>query len=411
MVKWYRIVNRSIIHLNIADFAVAVEINIQPSLKGYPLIVAPAKAPRAVVYDMSEEAYQQGIRKGMPLARARRFNKKIKILPPDFNRYERAMRDLLKHTFTFTPRIEAGRFDGHIFMDVTGSSKLFGPSADIAFKLKKKIKKNFNFDPAWSVATNKLIAKVATRVVKPAGEHIVAPGDEKKFLAPLPVHIIPGFIKTDLIKLREFNLFSVSQVRTLTVEQLKIPFLQKAPEIYDRIRGIDSSPVAEFDENSSSIYADFEFSDDTNDISCLKQALYLMVEKICKNLRDRKFTGAAAKMIVFYSDGVEKTAKSKFSPSTSNETAMFEKCFLLLDKVWTRRVRIRHIRLICDKFSTSHVQESLFDSNSKMIKQAHLIRAIDRIREKFGSSAIRTGLTLAPLDNLYQHAPVSAECH
>ena len=74
--------SRSIIHLNIADFAVAVESNIQPSLKGYPLVIAPLGAPRAVVYDMSDEAYKEGIRKGMTLARAKRINKKIKILPP-----------------------------------------------------------------------------------------------------------------------------------------------------------------------------------------------------------------------------------------------------------------------------------------------------------------------------------------
>ena len=62
--------DRSIIHLNIADFAVAVETNLHPCLKGYPLIIAPQGAPRAVVYDMSNEAYGQGIRKGMLLTRA-----------------------------------------------------------------------------------------------------------------------------------------------------------------------------------------------------------------------------------------------------------------------------------------------------------------------------------------------------
>ncbi len=93
---------RSIIHLNIADFAVAVETNLQPSLKGYPLIIAPQGAPRAVVYDMSDEAYKEGIRKGMPLARATRLNKKIKILPPSFNRYELVMKSPFWHLYPST---------------------------------------------------------------------------------------------------------------------------------------------------------------------------------------------------------------------------------------------------------------------------------------------------------------------
>ena len=295
---------RSIIHLNIADFAVAVESNIQPSLKGYPLIIAPLRSPRAVVYDMSDEAYKEGIRKGMALARAKQINKKINILPPSFDRYERVMKDLLKETFVFTPLIESGTSDGHIFLDVTGSGRLFGPSVDVAFKLRKAFKKTFNFDPIWSVATNKLVAKVATRVVKPVGEYIVPPGDEKAFLAPLPLHLIPGLIKTDLTKLFEFNLFFISQARVLTLEQLKVPFHYRAPLVYDWIRGIDPTPVTGLCKNLSTIRADHEFSDDTNSADQLRKALYLMVEKICKTLRNRRLTGGATKIILSYSDGL-----------------------------------------------------------------------------------------------------------
>lgn len=386
--------SRSIIHLNIADFAAAVEINQQPSFRGYPLIIAPTGAPRAVVYDMSEEAYKQGVRKGMPLARVRRFNKKIKILPPSFNRYELVMKDLLKESFTFSPLIESGKSDGHIFMDVTGSSRLFGPSVDIAFRLKKAFKKIFNLDPVWSVATNKLIAKVATRVVKPSGEYIVAPGDEKAFLAPLPLHLIPGLIKSDLTRFKEFNLFSICQARALTMEQLEIPCHNRASLIHDYIRGVDTAPVAASCKDFSSIYADHEFSEDTNSAALLKQALYFMVEKICKNLRDRKLTGAAAKIIISYSDGMQKSSKLKITPSTYNDMIMFKKCSLLLDKAWTRRVRIRHMRLVCEKLSAPQSQADLFACNTKKNRQAALVAAMDKIRAKFGRVSIKTGLAM-----------------
>ncbi|MCP3875136.1 MAG: hypothetical protein GY699_18530 [Desulfobacteraceae bacterium] len=387
---------RSIIHLNIADFAVAVETNMQPSLKGYPLIIAPQGAPRAVVYDMSDEAYKEGIRKGMPLARAKRINKKIEILPPKFNFYERVMKDLLKETFAFTPLIESGTSDGHIFLDVSASGRLFGPSVDVAFKLKKAFKKKFCLDPIWSVATNKLVAKVATRVVKPIGEYIVAPGDEKSFLAPLPIHLIPGLEKPDLIKLREFNLLFISQARSLSLEQLQVPFLHKASLIYDRIRGIDPEPVTAFSENHAIIRADHEFSDDTNNAALLRKALYLMVEQICKTLRNRNRHGSATKIILSYSDGMQSTSALKLKPSTSNDMTMFKKCAHLLDKAWTRRVRIRHMRLICEKLSPKAVQTELFAQKTKEAKQAGIIQTMDNIRKKFGKNAIQPALTLIP---------------
>lgn len=385
---------RSIIHLNIADFAVAVETNAQPPLKGYPLIIAPQGAPRAVVYDMSDEAFQQGIRKGMPLSQAKRLNKKIKILPPSFNRYERVMRDLLKQSIAFTPLIESGTLDGHIFLDVTGSKRLFGPSADVAFKLKKAFKKTFNLDPIWSVATNKLVAKVATRIVKPAGEYIVSPGDEKSFLAPLPMNLIPGLVKTDLTRLREFNLFFVSQARSLTLEQLKVPFHHRAALIYDRIRGVDPTPVTTLCEAHSALKADHEFADDTNNAVRLRKALYLMIEKICKILRNRKLTGAVTRIILSYSDGLQTTSTLKLIPATSNDMSMFKRCIHLLDKAWTRRVRIRHMRLICEKLSRGEIQAELFRSRTKETQQADVILAMDKIRKKFGTHSIKTGLTL-----------------
>jgi len=391
--------NRSIIHLNIADFAAAVETNAQPALKGYPVVIAPLGTPRAVVYDMSEEAYKEGIRKGMTLTRAKRINKKIKIVPPVFNRYERVMKDLLKQSVAFTPFIESGTSDGHIFLDVTGSGRLFGPGVDVAVKLKKAFKKTFNFDPIWSVATNKLVAKVATRVVKPVGEYIVAPGDEKAFLAPLSLHLIPDLVKADLTKFYEFNLFFISQARLLTLEQLKIPFNCRAPLVYDWIRGIDSTPVTMYCQNSSILAADHEFSTDTNTADQLRKALYLMVEQICSTLRNRTLAGAAIKIILSYSDGLQNISTLALKPPTSNDYILFKKCVPLLNKTWVRRVRIRHMRLICKTLVLQGIQAELFTGRTKETKQADLILAMDKIRKKFGKNSICPALTIdSPLD-------------
>jgi DNA polymerase-4 len=388
--------DRSIIHLNIADFAVAVETSLSPALKGHPLVVAPQGAPRARVFDMSDEAFQQGIRKGMPLARALRLNRRIKILPPSFNRYELAMKDLFKETLAFTPRIESGTCDGHIFMDVTGASRLFGPPVDVAFKLKKTFKKRFSLDPIWSVATNKLVAKVATRLVKPIGEYIVAPGEEADFLAPLPIRLIPGIDPSDLVQLDEFNLFTVSQARALTLDQLTVPFERRAAFIFDRIRGIDNAKVTRFSEDSGKIRADHEFSNDTNNADQLKKALHLMVSHIGTTLRTRQMHTAATRIILSYSDGMQSCAKLTIKPSTANDMILFKRCSRLLEKAWTRRVRVRHMRLTCEKLVPRAVQQMLFGVKTKESRQAGLIAAIDSIRDRFGKNAVTPALTLTP---------------
>lgn len=386
---------RSIIHLNITDFAVAIETSLQPSLKGYPLIIAPLGAPRAVVYDMSDEAFKQGIRKGMPLARARRINRKIPILPPFFSRYETAMKALLKESSVFTPIVESGLADGHIFLDVTGSSRLFGPPADMAFKLKKTFQKTFSLTPVWSVAANKLVAKVAARAAKPTGEYIVPAGDERSFLAPQPLKLIPGFGKKDITLLNEFNLFKVKEARLLTKEQLEIPFDRKARQVYERLRGIDATPVTPSKENKGTFRADHDFPDSANKKQEVKQALYLLVEEAGRTFRKQSRECQCARIILSYSDGLQNEAAVRFKRRTCCDMLIFEQALPALYKAWRRRVCIRHMRLICDAAPAAGKQADLFGRPDKEDRQHSLTSAMDKIRQKFGNQALQTGLTLA----------------
>ncbi len=385
---------RAIVHLNVADFAVAVERSLNPCLKGSPLIVAPRGSGRALVFDMSEEAYQEGVRKGMPLNRAMRRSRQAKILPPSLNRYERAMAALFKKAMAFSPLIESGVGDGHLFLDATGTSRLFGPAVDVAWRLSREIKKSASFDPVWSVAPNKLVAKVATRLAKPTGEYIVGPGEESAFLAPLPLSLIPGLERSDLVKLKELNLFCVSQARCLALDQLEVLFGIRAPFIHGLIHGLDSTAVSRACDNGRALQANHEFAEDTNDELLLKRGLYILVAALCRQLRLKKRQACRVKLLLSYSDGVQKSSTVKLRPETANPLQLFKPCNALFRKIWARRVRIRHMGLICVKTTGPQIQLALFDRGRKLKRQARLMTAMDRIHGRFGNRAVQSGLTL-----------------
>lgn len=168
---------RSIIHLNIADFAARLETMASPALKDRPVVIASLGAPRAVVYDMNEPAFREGIRKSMPLSKVLSRHRRIRVLPPRFNRYAQAMKEITKQGLAFTPVVESGMGDGHLFLDISGTTRLYGPGPDVAFRLKKAIKREMGLDPVWSLATNKLVAKAATMLVKPLGAALKMPGE------------------------------------------------------------------------------------------------------------------------------------------------------------------------------------------------------------------------------------------
>ncbi|MEJ2169243.1 MAG: hypothetical protein P8X90_27350 [Desulfobacterales bacterium] len=344
--------SRSIIHLNVADFAVAVERAVDRRLNERPVIIAPEGAARAAVYDMSNEAYTAGIRKGMAL--------------------------------------------GHLFMDATGTSRLFGPPMDVAWRLRRQIKTDLGLNPIWSVAPNKLVAKVATRLVKPDGEYVVSAGEEKSLLAPLPVSLVPGIEHNDQLRLREFNLVRVFQITALSLEQLEIPFGPRALSIYEAVRGIDPSPVRPAAQKPPKMMADYEFGNDTNNKYTLEAVLYRLVEQIGSRLRRRRQAARRIAIILDYSDGMRCARQMAARPATANDLSLFELARHILQLAWMRRVRIRHMRLICDRLVFPPAQLELFAADRKAAeKRCSLITAVDSIRRRFGHEALRFGRTLA----------------
>jgi len=211
---------RSIIHLNVADFAVAVERVVNSALHDQPVIVAPLQAARAAVYDMSEEAYGDGVRKGMLLRQATRLCRSARILAPRLDLYRRAMNAFVGEARAYSPVVEYGAEDGHLFLDVTGTHRLFGTAPDVGWRLRKQVRDKLRIDPIWSLAANKLVSKVASRLVKPLGEYIVGSGEEELFLAPLPLHLLPGVATAEMQRLLEFNIRKIGQLASLNRSHL-----------------------------------------------------------------------------------------------------------------------------------------------------------------------------------------------
>ncbi len=387
---------RSIIHINVADFPVAVERLLDSHLRERPVIIAPEGGTRAVVYDMSEESYKNGVRKGMLLRQALRYCRDAIVLPPHPDRYERAMAQLLKYVLPYSPLIEVTDHNGHLFIDATGTGRLFGPPSDVAWRIRKRVRTDIGFDPIWSVAPNKLLAKVATRMVKPTGEYIVRAGDEEDILKPLPIHILPGIEQEDLKRFQEFNMTCAGHVAGLSMEQLNVIFGDYCHNLYDIVRGIDTSPIFSIGQRQPVVNAGHEFGNGTNAVAVVEGALYQLIERVGAGLRERRLTARRTKITLDYSDGRRVARQSAIKPATANDFRIFAVAKLTLKRAWTRRVRLRHLRLICDNLTYPPAQMELFAEDKEEKKKSdNLITALDNIRFRFGATAICVGRTLS----------------
>jgi len=385
-------VERSIIHINVADFAVAVERALDRRLCERPVIVAPEGAARAAVYDMSEEAFQTGVRKHMPLGRALGRCRDARVLPPRPERYTAAMARILKAALPYSPLIEPGDGDGHLFVEVTGSSRLLGPPADVAWRLGKRIQEEVNLSPIWSVAANKLIAKTASRLVKPLGEYIVEPGDEKSFLSPLPLFLIPGIESSDLALWHDFNITKVSQAAAFTADQMQTLFGSRGAFIRERLNGIDPSPVRPLKKPPPTVVQSHEFGNDSNDRERVERSLFRVTEKAGRWLRRQGLAARRIGLLLEHTDGVRRTRQVKAEPATANDFTLFSHTRRVLRLAWRRRVRLRRMTLTFDRLTYPPAQRLLFPSErSKTEKEERLLAAMDNIRNRFGNEMLKVG--------------------
>ncbi|MEX1277558.1 MAG: DNA polymerase IV, partial [Chloroflexota bacterium] len=180
---------RTIIHADLDAYYASVEVLDDPSLRGLPVIVGGRPDDRGVVSAASYEARRFGVHSAMPLRTAARLCPQGVFLPGRFERYAEVSLQVMRIFDTFTPLVEPISLD-EAFLDVTGAPA--GDGRTIGQAIKDRVRAEVGLVVSVGVATNKLVAKVASDLRKPDALVIVEPGDEAAFLAPLPVSRLWG---------------------------------------------------------------------------------------------------------------------------------------------------------------------------------------------------------------------------
>ena len=176
--------DRTIAHYDLDAFFVNVECLKNPRLKGKPLLVG-GKSDRAVVAACSYEARAFGIRSAMPMKLARKLCPQATIISGDmeaYSKFSNIVTDIIKES---VPRFEKASVD-EFYVDLTGMDRFFG-CQKFSQELRTKITRETGLPISNGVAANKLVSKVATDEAKPNGQLRIPLGNEKVFLAPLPV--------------------------------------------------------------------------------------------------------------------------------------------------------------------------------------------------------------------------------
>jgi len=383
---------RHIIHFHIPAFPIAVARICQPKLRDRPVAVAPARSERTIVLSASGEARKEGVFKGMPLGKAIAVCPKLTVLAPDPELTEKASQNVLKMVAHFTPLWEPSR-PGNIHLDLTGTERLWGKAKDTSCRLRREVQARLHLSGTVGVASNKMVSRIASRIMPSEEVLDVGDGEEASFMAPLPVNVIPGIGRfRKKVLLEELNITRVRQLALLDINSLRLIFGMQAFAIHQKAFGIDPTPVHPPLEKPL-VREEVTLSPDENDDRKLLGVLYRLVEKSCHRLRSRALFPQKAGLLIRYSDQIECKRLFTLPYSSFWDFDLYPPLENLFLKVYNRRMRVRFMRIWFEDFSV-HIQRSLFhDLSPDTKKKFPVIKALDRIRKRYGEEAIRYGKT------------------
>lgn len=383
--------NRHIIHIHIPAFLIAVARVSRQAPWNRPVVVAPPHSDRALILSVSREARQEGIFKGMPLVKARGVCPDLAVLPPDPDLTEKAFKVLAGVVSRYTPLWEPYR-PGHIYLDVTGTKRLWGRAKDTALRIRKEISERLGLPGDLGVACNKMVSSIASWIPPCHGIMDITPGAESAFMAPLKIGVIPGVHRFHRdILLEELNITRVRELAVLDMGSLKLIFGRKAHLIHDRAVGFDPTPVYPPSETPM-VSEDVLLTEDENDDRRLLSVLYALVERCSRRLRERHLFPRAAGLLIRYSDQAEVRRGTRLLRPSSWDFDLYTPIETLFSKTCTRRVRIRFLKVWFRDLSRDDGQLRLFDAPvPDLEKKARVIRALDQVRDRHGEEGIVYG--------------------
>ncbi len=376
---------RYIAHFDLDSFFVSVEMMQDSSLLGKAVVVGGSR-DRGVVTTCSYEARKYGVRSAMPMRKAMELCPHAIIVKSSYGQYAKYSARVTNIIAANAPLYEKASID-EFYIDLTGMDTFFNP-LEWTIKLRQTIMDETGLPISFGLATNKLVAKIATDEAKPNGYLFVTPGKEKEFLAPLPVEKLGGVGKKSHQTLLGLGIYTIGDILKFDAGLLEKALGKWGTQLIRQANGLSDSVVSPHRE-SKSISAENTFEENTADINILLAQLVGQAERVAYELRqEKKFTTCVA--IKFRNANFETSTRQITIPATIADSDIIKAATDLFTKLYVPGTLVRLLGVRLSGLTDTGAQTNLFDNKTE---QHALYEAIDAVKNKFGKSVLRKART------------------
>jgi len=374
-------------------FYVSCEMARNSELKGIPAAVAgDTKTRSGIILAANYEARKFGIKTTMLLHEARKLCPGIIFVPPDHAYYQKVSEMVMSLLRKYTPLIQINSID-EAWLDMTGCETLFGPPVVIAQKIMTDIQNELDLWCSIGISDNKFLAKMASERKKPLGITEIWMKDIALKLWPLEIREMVGIGKQMEQKLHRMGIYKIGDLAKSDKTLLTKYFGKSGTELHHLANGIDESLVTvSTDHDCKSIGRSTTLSKDTNDIKVIEKVLLDLAEEVGRSARQNNYKGKTVSIVIKYSDFKSITRQKTVNPTYLTKE-IYQTGLVLINENYDKCKLIRLLGIGISNFHNPDIEQlSLFDElglNCNKEKEEKLERAIDSIREKFGSDKIK----------------------
>jgi DNA polymerase-4 len=335
---------RRILHIDMDAFFAAVEEKRNPDLKGKPVVIGGQGDPsrRGVVSTANYEARKFGIHSAMPLRTAYKLCPQAIFLPVDYEAYEEASRQFKSVLLTITSIMEDVGID-EVFLDISDEAD---SEETIVERIKIGIYEKTGLTCSIGIASNKLLAKIASDMQKPNGLTILTDSDIEICLWPMPIRKLYGIGPKTEEHLKKMGIDTIGQLAALSAQTLVQCFGPSYGEyLYEAARGIDESPVITHWEPKS-FSRETTFQADVRDWQVIARTIAELTKEVVSDLKRKGYGSRTVTLKIRFDDFQTFTRTMTISKHSDSEEEIRKAAFACLKRIeLNKKVRLIGIKV------------------------------------------------------------------
>src|ERR1700674_2749805 len=373
----------NIVHVDVDAFFASVEQVLNPRLRGKPVLVG-----RGCVASASYEAKFCGVRTAMSFREALRICPKAVVVPGQYEHYADFAERVRQILETYTTAVETAALDD-FYLDFAGTERLYPDYEAALRRLQAEVLGRTGLSVSVGAARTKVVASIASRLERPRGFRMIAPGEEEAFLTPLPVEKLHGIGHVHATALAERGITTIGQLRQVPRPALEAAFGEAiGGQIWERARGLDGREVM-MPSTPKSVSRETTIEGGTIDTEFLGGLIEYLCERIGSTLREYRNQARTIGLRVRYVDSFSEHRTVRLTRPTNDERELLAAAMELFGKLFTRRVAVRLVGVSVTNLEPDRRQNELFDRDAN--RRWDLNREMDRVRGRYGWNAVFYG--------------------